>query len=47
MFVKDETRNLDIADFRIKDGGFTEDINAFDLSHVFEDFFENVIGGKT
>lgn len=46
MFVKNQTGDLDIADFGIKNGGFTQDVNTLDLGNVFENFFENMIGGE-
>ncbi len=47
MFVKDDTRNLDVADFAIEDSGFTQDVNTFNFSNIFQNFFEDMIGGKT
>lgn len=46
VFVENETGNLDIADFGIEGGGFTENIDAFDGMDVFESFTEDMIGGQ-
>lgn len=47
MFVENETRNLDITNFTVEDGGFAHDVDAFDLIDVFQNFFQDMIGGKT
>ena len=46
VFVENDARNFDVANFRIENGSFTKNIDTFDLKGVFKQFTENMIGGK-
>ena len=47
VFIKNKTRDFEVANFRIENSRFTENVDTFDLIGVFEQFVEGVIGGKT
>ena len=47
MFVKNQTGNLNVADFTVKCGGFAKNVNTFDVADILHNFSEDVIGGKT
>ena len=47
VFVKNQTGNLNVADFTVKCGGFAKNVNTFDVADILHNFSEDVIGGKT